>query len=83
MTAGRAPRLLAHRLLAHRLLAHRLLAHRLLERDPDRARQGVHRCAGDGIEIPMDFSPEEAEEIAEEIRLAATAARKVKPKSKR
>ncbi len=37
----------------------------------------------DGIEIPMDFSPEEAEEIAEEIRLAATAARKVKPKSKR
>ncbi|MCI5109282.1 MAG: DUF6324 family protein [Marivita sp.] len=37
----------------------------------------------DGIEIPMDFSPEEADEIAEEIRLAATAARKVKPKSKR
>jgi hypothetical protein len=36
----------------------------------------------DGIEIPMDFSPEEADEIAEEIRLAATAARKVKPKRK-
>ncbi|MCR9107295.1 DUF6324 family protein [Marivita sp. XM-24bin2] len=34
----------------------------------------------DGIEIPMDFSPEEADEIAEEIRLAATAARKVKRK---
>ncbi|MFA8384467.1 MAG: DUF6324 family protein [Pelagibaca sp.] len=34
----------------------------------------------DGLEIPMDFSPEEADEIAEEIRLAATAARKVKPK---
>lgn len=34
----------------------------------------------DGIEIPMDFSPEEADEIAEEIKLAATAARKVKPK---
>ena len=36
--------------------------------------------AADGIEIPMDFSPEEAEEIAEEIRLAAQGARKVKPK---
>ena len=36
----------------------------------------------DGLEIPMDFSPEEADEIAEEIRLAATAARKVKPKRK-
>ena len=34
----------------------------------------------DGIEIPMDFSPAEADEIAEEIKLAATAARKVKPK---
>ena len=33
----------------------------------------------DGIEISMDFSPEEADEIAEEIKLAATAARKVKP----
>ncbi len=28
----------------------------------------------DGIEIPMDFTPEEAEEIAEEIRAAAAAA---------
>lgn len=27
------------------------------------------------IEIPMDFDPEEAEEIAEEIRAAARAAR--------
>ncbi|HKK96950.1 MAG TPA: DUF6324 family protein [Marivita sp.] len=34
----------------------------------------------DGLEIPMDFSPEEADEIAEEIRLAAQGARKVKPK---
>jgi hypothetical protein len=34
----------------------------------------------DGIEIPMDFTPEEADEIAEEIKLAAQAARKVKPK---
>jgi len=30
---------------------------------------------GDGIEIPMDFDPEEAEEIAEEIRAAALRAR--------
>ena len=31
-----------------------------------------------GIEVPMDFEPEEAEEIAEEIRTAAKAARSVK-----
>ncbi len=31
-----------------------------------------------GLEIPMDFDPEEAEEIAEEIRAAAQAARAVK-----
>lgn len=30
---------------------------------------------GTGIEIPMDFDPDEAEEIAEEIRAAAQAAR--------
>ncbi|MDG0990305.1 MAG: DUF6324 family protein [Yoonia sp.] len=33
--------------------------------------------AGD-MEIPMDFDPEEADEIAEEIRAAAIAARAVK-----
>jgi hypothetical protein len=33
---------------------------------------------GKGIEIPMDFTPEEADEIAEEIRAAAKAARFVK-----
>ncbi|MFT6073810.1 MAG: hypothetical protein ACJAZ1_000720 [Yoonia sp.] len=32
--------------------------------------------AGD-IEIPMDFSPEEADEIADEIKAAAMAARSV------
>ncbi len=37
----------------------------------------------DGTEIPMDFSPEEADEIAEEIRAAAQAARAVAPKKKR
>ncbi|SEQ30365.1 DUF6324 family protein [Thalassovita taeanensis] len=31
-----------------------------------------------GIEIPMDFDPEEAEDIAEEIRAAAQAARALK-----
>jgi len=31
----------------------------------------------DGFEIPMDFSPEEAEEIAEEIRAAAATAAKI------
>ncbi|MCO4846683.1 MAG: hypothetical protein KC448_01765 [Yoonia sp.] len=31
-----------------------------------------------GTEIPMDFEPEEAEEIAEEIRAAAMGARAVK-----
>ena len=32
-------------------------------------------------EIQMDFDPEEAEEIAEEIKLAAQAARKLSKKS--
>lgn len=31
--------------------------------------------AGDGVDLPMDFEPEEAEEIAEEIRAAAAQAR--------
>ena len=30
---------------------------------------------GEGVEIPMDFDPEEAEEIAEELQAAAKAAR--------
>ncbi|OIQ29857.1 MAG: hypothetical protein BM562_10725 [Alphaproteobacteria bacterium MedPE-SWcel] len=30
-----------------------------------------------GVEIPMDFEPEEADEIADEIRAAAQAARAV------
>ena len=33
--------------------------------------------SGGGSEIPMDFDPEEADEIAEEIKLAAQAARKL------
>lgn len=36
--------------------------------------------AAGSTEIPMDFDPEEAEEIADEIRAAAQAARAVKPR---
>jgi hypothetical protein len=32
---------------------------------------------GDGIDLPLDFEPEEAEEIADELRAAAAAARKL------
>jgi preprotein translocase subunit SecD len=32
---------------------------------------------GDGFRIPLDFDPEEAEEIAEELRAAAAAARAI------
>lgn len=35
---------------------------------------------GTGVEIPMDFDPTEAEEIAEELKAAAMAARAVKGK---
>jgi hypothetical protein len=34
-----------------------------------------------GIELPLDFDPEEAEEIAEELRAAAEAARAMSDKS--
>ena len=37
---------------------------------------------GSGFEIPLDFDPEEADDIAEEIRAAAARARAVKPKGK-
>lgn len=33
---------------------------------------------GDGLSVPMDFEPDEADEIAEEIRAAARRARGVK-----
>lgn len=38
--------------------------------------------SSDRAEIPMDFSPEEAEEIAEELRAAAMAARKAAKKKR-
>ena len=33
--------------------------------------------AADGVELPLDFEPDEAEEIAEELRAAAARARLV------
>ena len=37
----------------------------------------------DGIDLPFDFDPEEAEEIAEEIRAAAARARNMSAKKSR
>ena len=37
---------------------------------------------GDGVDLPLDFDPEEAEEIAEEIRAAAAQARKLTSKKR-
>ena len=37
---------------------------------------------GSGFEIPMDFEPEEAEEIADEIRAAAARARGMAKKAR-
>lgn len=38
---------------------------------------------GGGVELPMDFDPEEAEEIAEEIRAAADVARGMSKKGRK
>jgi single-stranded DNA-specific DHH superfamily exonuclease len=37
----------------------------------------------DGVELPLDFDPDEAEEIAEELRAAAARARKMARPNKR
>jgi hypothetical protein len=37
---------------------------------------------GDGFDIPLDFEPEEAEEIAEELRACAARARAMSPPPK-
>jgi phage tail sheath gpL-like len=37
---------------------------------------------GDGIDLPLDFDPDEAEEIAEELRAAAEAARRLAESAK-
>lgn len=38
---------------------------------------------GDGVSLPMDFEPEEAEEIAEELRAAAAMARNAGKRGKK
>ncbi|MEO8530732.1 MAG: DUF6324 family protein [Deltaproteobacteria bacterium] len=38
--------------------------------------------AGEGIDLPFDFEPDEADEIAEELRLAAEKARAMTPANK-
>jgi len=38
--------------------------------------------AGEGVDLPLDFDPEEAEEIADELRGAAQAARKMAESAK-
>ena len=42
--------------------------------------QGMVRLyvQGEGIDLPFDFDPEEADEIAEEIKAAAARARQIK-----
>ena len=35
--------------------------------------------AGEGVDLPLDFDPDEADEIAEELRSAARAARAMQP----
>ena len=48
--------------------------------------QGMVRIyieADGGIELPLDFDPEEAEEIAEELRAAAQVAREMGTKPKK
>ncbi len=47
--------------------------------------QGMVRLfiSGNGFEVPMDFDPEEAEEIAEEIRAAAARAQAMQSKAKK
>lgn len=37
----------------------------------------IYVAAEGGVELPLDFEPEEAEEIAEELRAAAAAARDI------
>jgi ArsR family metal-binding transcriptional regulator len=47
----------------------------------------IYIAAEGGVDLPLDFDPEEADEIAEELRAAAEAARAIgssaKPKKKR
>ncbi|MBT4232948.1 MAG: hypothetical protein HOD69_02330 [Marinovum sp.] len=47
----------------------------------DQAMVRIFVSAG-SVEIPMDFTAEEAEEIADEIRAAAATVRQAKPKKR-
>jgi hypothetical protein len=47
----------------------------------DQAMVRIFVSAG-SVEIPMDFTADEAEEIADEIRAAAAAVRQTKPKKR-
>ena len=49
----------------------------------DRGMVRIYVEAPGGIEIPMDFEPEEAEEIAEELKAAIAAARGMKSGKRR
>ena len=52
----------------------------------DRGMVRIYIEAEGGVDLPLDFDPEEAEEIAEELRAAAEAARSMgegRPKGKR
>lgn len=42
----------------------------------------IYVAAEGGIELPLDFDPEEAEEIAEELRAAAAVAREMTASAK-
>lgn len=44
----------------------------------DRGMVRIYVEAAGGVEIPMDFEPEEAEEIAEELKAAIAAAKRMK-----
>jgi Family of unknown function (DUF6324) len=43
----------------------------------------IYIAADGGIELPLDFDPEEADEIAEELRAAAVVARGMGAKPKK
>ncbi|WP_430464735.1 DUF6324 family protein [Tabrizicola sp.] len=43
----------------------------------------IYIAAEGGIELPLDFDPDEAEEIAEELRAAAAVAREMDAKPRK
>jgi Family of unknown function (DUF6324) len=49
----------------------------------DKGMVRIYIEADGGVELPLDFEPDEADEIAEELRAAAEAARAMATKGKR